>query len=122
MWGSIYQSNLNRVIILQKKILKLLSKASFDSHTGVLFKKQEILKFSDFYLYQIGKFMYLFKRAFFLNCFRDMFTLASQIHSYNTQKKFSLFYIPQCRTNFRKFSIRLHGLSFQLAKSGNSKQ
>ena len=30
--------------------------------------------------------MYLLKRAFFLNYFRDMFTLASQIHSYNTQK------------------------------------
>jgi len=47
VWGSIYQSNLNRVIILQKKILRLLSKVSFDSHTGVLFKEQEILKFSD---------------------------------------------------------------------------
>ena len=34
-----------------------------DSHTGVIFKKQEILKFSDIYLYQIGKFMYLFKRG-----------------------------------------------------------
>ena len=112
VWGSTYQSNLNRIIILQKKIISVISKKSFDSHTGVLFKEQEILKFSDFYLYQIGKFIYLFKRGFLPNYFRDMFTLASQIHSYNTQKKFSLFYIPQCRTNFRKFSIRLHGPKF----------
>ena len=40
VWGSIYQSNLNRVIILQKTILRLLSKVSFDSHTGVLFNSQ----------------------------------------------------------------------------------
>ena len=57
VWGSTYQSNLNRIIVLQKKIIRIISKVSFDAHTGVLFKEQEILKFSDIYLYQIGKFM-----------------------------------------------------------------
>ena len=69
----------------------IICKVSFDAHTGVLFKEQEILKFSDIYLYQIGKFMYLFKRSLLPNYFRDMFTLASQIHSYNTRNS-NLFY------------------------------
>ena len=43
--------------------------------------------------------MYLFKRGLLPNYFRDMFTLASQIHSYNTRNS-SLFYIPHCRTIF----------------------
>ena len=30
-----------------KKIIGVMSKVPFDSHTGVLFKEQEILKFSD---------------------------------------------------------------------------
>ena len=60
-------------------VIKLYS--LYKVHTGVLFKEQEILKFSDIYLYQIGKFMYLFKRSLLPNYFRDMFTLASQIHS-----------------------------------------
>ena len=77
VWGSTYQSNLNRIIILQKKIIRIISKVSFDAHTGVLFKEQEILEFSDIYLYQIGKFMYLFKTGLLPNYFRDMFTLAS---------------------------------------------
>ena len=47
--------------------------------------------------------MYLFKRSLLPNYFRDMFTLASQIHSYNTRNS-NLFYIPYCRTNLRKFS------------------
>ena len=111
MWGSTYQSNLNRIIILQKKIIRIISKVSFDAHTGVLFKEQEILKFSDIYLYQIGKFMYLFKRGLLPNYFRDMFTLASQIHSHNTRNS-SLFYVPHCRNNFRKFSIRFQGPKF----------
>ena len=95
---STYQSNLNRIIVLQKKIIRIISEVSFDAHTGVLFKEQEILKFSDIYLYHIGKFMYLFKRSLLPNYFRDMFTLASQIHSYNTRNS-NLFYILYCRTN-----------------------
>ena len=52
--------------------------------------------------------MYLFKRSLLPNYFRDMFTLASQIHSYNTRNS-NLFYIPYCRTNLRKFSFRYQG-------------
>ena len=61
----------------------------------------------DIYLYQMVKFMYLFKRGF-LPSFRDMFTLGSQIHSHNTRNS-SFFYIPHCR---RKFSIRFQGPKF----------
>ena len=99
------------VILVQKKIIRIISKVSFDAHTSVLLKEQEILKFSDVYLYQIGKFMYLFKRGLLPNYSRDMFTLESQIHSYNIRNS-SLFYILHYRTNFRKFSIRFQGPTF----------
>ena len=57
--------------------------------------------------------MYLFKRGLLPNYFRDMFTLASQIHSYNYYtRNLSLFYIPHCRTNFRKLSIGFQGPTF----------
>ena len=55
--------------------------------------------------------MYLFKKSLLPNYFRDMFTLASQIHSYKTRNS-NLFYIPYCRTNLRKFSIRFQGPTF----------
>ena len=88
VWGSTYQSNLSGVFILQKKIIRIISKVSFDSHTDVLFKEHGILKFFDIYFYQIGKFMYLFKKGF-----RNMFTLASQLHSRYT-RNCNLYYIP----------------------------
>ena len=112
VWGSTYQSNLNRIIVLQKKIIRIISKVSFDAHTGVLFKEQEILKFSDIYLYQIGKLMYLFKRSLLPKYFRDMFTLASQIHSYNTRNS-NLFFFSNLFENSQfgfkvlRFSTRL---------------
>ena len=106
MWGSTYQSNLNRVIILQKEIIRIASKVFFDSHTDVLFKEQEILIFSELYLYQIGKCMYLFERDLIPNYFRHIFTLASRLHSHYI-KNCNLFYIPPCRTNIRNFSFRV---------------
>ena len=65
-WGSTYHSNLKRIVTFQKKIIRIISKVSFDSHTDALFKEQMILKFPHIYLYQIGKFMYLFKRVYSL--------------------------------------------------------
>ena len=41
--GSTYQSNFSRVIILQKKIIRTISKVSIDSHDDVLFKEKDIL-------------------------------------------------------------------------------
>ena len=55
--------------------------------------------------------MYLFKRGLLPNYFRDMFTLASQLHSHYT-RNCTVFYILPCRTNIRNFSIRFQGPKF----------
>ena len=63
MWGSTYQCNFKSPYYSAKDDNQIISKAYLDSHTDVLFSEQENLKFSDIYLNQIGKFMYLFKRS-----------------------------------------------------------
>ena len=63
MWGSTYQCNFKSPYYSARVDNQIISKAYLDSHTDVLFSEQEILKFSDIYLNQIGKFMYLFKRS-----------------------------------------------------------
>jgi len=77
MCGSTFQSNLSRVIILQKKFLSIL--------TLMFFLKSRIFwnSLTFIYIVQIGKFTYLFKRGLLPNYFRDMFTLASQLHSHS---------------------------------------
>ena len=64
VWGSTYQCYLSRIIVLQKMI-RIVSKVSFDSHADDLFNEHKILKFSDIYFQII---------------FVILFTLASQIH------------------------------------------
>jgi len=55
--------------------------------------------------------MYLFKRGLLPNYFRNMFTLASQLHSHYA-RNCNLYHIPPCRTNIRNFSIWFQGPKF----------
>ena len=73
-----------------------------------MFKEHRIF---DLYFHQIDKFMYLFTRGLLPNYFRDMFTLASQLHSHYT-RNCNYYYIPPGRTNIRNFSIRFQGPTF----------
>ena len=85
VWGSSYETNLNNVITLQKKIMRIVSKVSFDAHTDIIFKEQHILKFNDIYRFQAAKFMLLFLKGLLLNTFRDKFALTNRINPYNTR-------------------------------------
>ena len=57
IWGATYPSNLNRLLLLQKEVVRILSNASYDAHTSPLFKSKMILKFEDIYLLNLGKFI-----------------------------------------------------------------
>ena len=42
-WGATYASNLKRILLLQKKVLRIISKSAFDAHTDPLFMQLKIL-------------------------------------------------------------------------------
>ena len=108
VWGSTYQSNLKRLINLQKRVIRTVSRSSFHTHTNPIFVSLRILKFEDIIKLQIRKVMYLYKNGPLPVSFNDMFLLNCDIHSYNTRNKNS-FRLPYCRTNGRKFSLRFQG-------------
>lgn len=45
--GSTYASNVNRIHLLQKKVIRIISKSAFDTHTDSLFVQFKILIFHD---------------------------------------------------------------------------
>jgi hypothetical protein len=57
-WGHAPQSLLRRLIILQKKSLRIISKSQFISHTQPLFKKFKLLKLPDLYRLNCCKLYY----------------------------------------------------------------
>ena len=84
VWASTYKSNLVRLEILQKRVVRTISKTHFYGHTDPIFRKVGILKFHDMHLLQLGLFMY---------------TLIKTV--WNSH----LYRLPLCRTNIKQFSF-----------------
>jgi hypothetical protein len=78
--GSTYPTNLNRIILLQKRIVRILDKQPFDAHTDPLFIKLKIHKFDWIYLYHFGKFMYQYHNGLLPRSFDNFFLPMNQVH------------------------------------------
>ena len=112
VWASTYPSNLRRLITLQKRVVRIMSRTAFNAHTDPLFKNLRILNLEDIYKLRIGKFMYQYKSGLLPDSFNiNMFLVTRQVQSYGTRSS-ELFYLPQCRANTRKFSFSFQGPKF----------
>ena len=57
-WGNAGQSIIHKTITLQKRAIRIINSAGYNSHTDPLFSKSNILKFADLYEYQCALFMF----------------------------------------------------------------
>ena len=62
VWGSTYPSNLRRIVLLQKRVVRIINKAVYDAHTEPMFNDLGLLPFQKIYLFHLGKFMFLFHK------------------------------------------------------------
>ena len=108
IWAS---TNLRRLVILQKRIIRIINKSHFNVHTDPIFKDLGILKFNDIHLLQLGQFMYSCKNSFLPPKFNNNFSQSNQFHSYNTRNS-QAYRLPYCRTNTKKFSPFFQGPKF----------
>ena len=53
-WGGTYKTNLQRIVISQKRALRIVNNSTYHANTGPIFKKLELLKFHDIHLFQLG--------------------------------------------------------------------
>jgi hypothetical protein len=82
VWGTCCQ----RVIKLQKKAMRVISNAKYNSHTEPIFKKFEILKIQDLFKVQDLKFYYKLQNGLLPKYFSDnLITQQSEVHSYYTR-------------------------------------
>ena len=44
VWGSTYKINLQRIAILQKRVIRIVNKSYYNVHTEPIFKKLNLLK------------------------------------------------------------------------------
>ena len=63
IWGSTFTTSLNSLVIIQKKVVRVITGSVWYHHTNSLFKNVEILKFNDLFDFLLNVFM--FKVFFF---------------------------------------------------------
>ena len=111
VWGFRYKTTSNRLVVVQKRIIRVITKSCFDTSSAPLFYEHNFLNLSDIYVLQIGLFMFSFKKKLLPVGFHGIFLSSSQLNSYNTRNAMN--YRSQfSRTNFRKFTIAYQGPNF----------
>ena len=111
-WGN-STSQCNKLFLIQKRAVRIITKTGFLAHTTPLFAELRVLKFNDLYNFNLGKFMYKYKRGLLPTNFKDLFTMSSSVHSYGTRgaSKGDL-YINFNRTSFSKNNLTSRGILF----------
>lgn len=108
IWATNYISRLHRVIILQKRIVRIILGLPYNSHSDQAFAQLGILKIHQIRLVQICEFMHRYTHKSLPKSYDNYFSLASDFHSYLTRG--SRFYRSEyARTNTRQLTVKLAG-------------
>ena len=109
LWANSYYSHLQKLRLLQKKAIRIISNADYLPHSSKLFLNLKLLKLDDIMKFQLGTFMYKLKYNKLPSAIPHiMFVTNENIHSHNTRNK-NGYLIPNVRTNCRKFTVSYAG-------------
>ena len=109
VWGNICKLYVSSLIILQKRIIRIVSGNDPRlAHTEPIFKEQEILPFNVLHKYQVAQFIFNFIKGDTSKLFIDMFMYDSNVHHYNTRQS-HLLHIPAVSSNLGKMNLRYEG-------------
>ena len=110
VWAANYPTNLKRLIMLQKRVVRIISRSTRTDHTSPLFKNLKILKVPEINILQTSLFMFQVSRHLVPRQFLSYFSLNSNIHNHYT-RCYQQYHLHSTKTNIRKFSIKFRGPS-----------
>lgn len=84
-WGNTFQSYLNRLYVLQKRAIRLITSSHYRANTADLFKELNILNIFDIYKHQMGIFMFKISHELLPPMFQNIFHLNNTVHNYCTR-------------------------------------
>ena len=109
LWINASKFRINRLIVLQKKIIRIIAGVPFLAHTETLFHKYGLLKLTEIGIFQKLVFMYRFHNNLLPNSFNNYFQHVHSIHNYGTRGAVNDFFISFARTNLRKQCFKIAG-------------
>ena len=86
IWGGAAAKTLNKLLLLQKRVVRIICSAKYRDHTEPLMEKLGLLHLYDVNLYVNSKFMYNWYHKLLPQVFEDSFVLVSDIHDKETRQ------------------------------------
>ena len=103
-----YPSNLERMVLMQKRLVRVITCSHYRAHTEPLMLANRLLSLQDINLYIIGIFMYNYVTQKLPQIFENYFQQNKDVHERNTRQADD-FHVPFSRLQVRRFSIKIHG-------------
>jgi hypothetical protein len=111
VWGKASKCHLLRLLLLQKRIIRIICNTHFLAHTEPLFLKCKVLTIYKVNMYCTGIFMFKYHKKLLPDIFTNMFMKQTDLHSHNT-RFCNNYTIPINRTNKKQNSISYYGVHF----------
>jgi len=108
IWGKAAKKHLLRLLLLQKRVLRVVCNTHFLAHSEPLFKECKVLNIFQINSYSVGIFMFKYYKSQLPNIFNDMFVKQCNVHIQNTRNN-QFYRLPLCKTERKKNSICYHG-------------
>ena len=107
VWGNCSSHSLQKLFLLQKRAIRVITNANYLAHSQPLFKKLKILNIYDINKVQIASFMFSYSKQLLPNYFDEYFEYNININKYNTRNANKM-YVPFYH-NFSRTTVRFIG-------------
>ena len=85
LYGTAESQYTSKIMLIQKRAIRLISKAPFNAHTKPLFTNLGVLNFSKTLELQFSMLMWQHDHGELPNCFNNYFNKVNSIHTHNTR-------------------------------------
>ena len=113
IWGKAPSCYLNKIVLLQKKAIRIITNSERLAHTEPLFKQLHLIAFPDLLTYWCLLFIYKYKNNLLPQCMYNELTIELNLNindnnhraTVRRQASLHLYSIPTPRTNLRERSL-----------------
>ena len=107
-WGNGNKKQLNSILLLQKRAIRICTHSHYLANTNPIFKRLKLLKITDINVLQTAVFMFKLQQNLVPYHLKNMFVCNNQIHSHDTRKSTN-FHLYNPITTLAFKSIRHRG-------------
>ena len=110
IWGRASKKYINRLLLLQKRAIRIVCNSAFRAHSEPLFKECNILTIYNINIYLVGIFMFQYYHNLLPKANLELFMSRRDIHQRNTRNSSRvILQLPLCRTELRKRTLCYDG-------------